>query len=271
MSPLLSRLGVGAISGGFGFGKTTTKNIAVLVTFTVETFGAGGAIEFNNILNYPRYGYGGYNKVSITALSNQIGYVQISGSGRRCYSSFYIDNQWIVVAGGGGEPSSNVIWTTNPGGGGFGDAYTVSGSNGGDGEGGYNQSEGGNGPRDGCGQSFATAVIDSTHSQWWVSGGYGSGAPPLAYPYNPNSAYSLVPGPGGKGNIRCYYDNGVTSGIVGNNICTMSFVTSGTGVNDGPAKVVITNSLTGRSQTYSQPSNYNDAYYNIPLSNIITY
>ena len=248
----------------FGLAKTSFDYSGIPITFTVETFGAGGVIEFGNILNYPRYGYGGYNKVSITASSNQIGYVQISGSGRRCYSSFYIDGQWIVVAGGGGEPASNVRWTIP----GFNDAYTVSGSNGGDGEGGYNQSVNGNGPRDGAGEGYRDSLPGS--GEWWVSGGYGSGAPPLATT-NPNSGYSLVPGPGGKGNIRCYYDNGVTSGIVGSNICTMSFVTSGTGVNNGPAKVIITNTLSGRSQTYSQPSNYNDAYYTVPLSNIIAY
>jgi len=50
----------------------------------------------------------------------------------------------------------------------------------------------------------------------------------------------------------------------------MSFVTSGTGVNIGTGKVIITNTLTGRSKTY-QPSNYNDTYYTVPINNIITY
>jgi len=230
------------------------------VTFTVEVYGAGGAIEFNNISNYPRYGYGGYNKVSITANSKKTGSVVISGSGIRCYCAFYINNEWIVVAGGGGEPGSNVRWTTP----GFQNAYTVSGSNGGDGEGGYSLN--GGGPQDGAGQAFAGG-----NGEWWVSGGHGSGAPPVYVNTNPNNAYSIIPGTGGKGNIRCYNDSGVTSGTVVNDLCTMSFITSGTGINNGPGKAIITNSLTGRSTTYNQPSNFNDVSYTIPINDIISY
>jgi hypothetical protein len=248
--------------GGSGFGANILRDIPIPVTFTVETFGAGGAVEFENISGYPRYGYGGYNKVSVTALSKQTGYVQIAGSGRRCYSSFYIDGQWIVVAGGGGEPASNVRWEIP----GFSNAYTVSGSNGGDGEGFYSLN--GGGPQGGGGERYADTL--PSYGEWWVSGAYGSGAPPVSTT-NPNSPYSLIPGPGGKGNIRCYNDSGVTSGIVGNNICTMSFVSSATGVNNGPAKVIVTNTLTGRSMTYNQPTNYNDAFYTFSISDIISY
>jgi hypothetical protein len=263
MSPLLTR--IGGTRSGFGFGKKIITDIAVPITFTVEVYGSGGATEFGGITNYPRYGYGGYNKVSITALSNQIGYVRLAGGGRKGYGSFYIDSQWIVVAGGGGEPGSNVRWSGPPNGGFF-DAYTASGNVGGDGEGGYSLN--GGGPMDGTNQSYADSLPHN--GEWWVSGGYGGGAPSRAYPYNPNSAYSIVGGLGGRGNIRCYNDSGVTSGIVGSNICTMSFVTSGTGVNNGQAKAIITNTLTGRSMTYSQ-SNWNDLNTTFPLSDIIAY
>jgi hypothetical protein len=266
MSPLLTRIGGGR--SGFGFGKKIITDIAVPITFTVEVYGSGGVVEYGNIANYPRYGYGGYNKVSITALSNQIGYVRLAGGGRKGYGSFYIDGQWIVVAGGGGEPGSNVRWRTSSGGGGFSDAYTVSGNVGGDGEGGYSLN--GGGPMDAANQAYIDGVIDDTNKQWWISGGYGAGAPSRAYPQHSNSAYSLVGGLGGRGNIRCYNDSGVTSGIVGSNICTMSFVTSGTGVNNGQAKAIITNTLTGRSMTYSQ-SNWNDLNTTFPLSDIIAY
>ena len=260
MSPLLTR--IGGTRSGFGFGKKIITDTAVPITFTVEVYGSGGVVEFSSIANYPRYGYGGYNKVSITALSNQIGYVRLSG-GAKGYGSFYIDGQWIVVAGGGGEPGSNVRWTIP----GFTYAYTVSGSNGGDGEGGYSLN--GGGPMDAANQAYADSLPNI--GEWWVSGGYGAGAPSRAYPANPNSAYSIVGGLGGRGNIRCYNDSGVTSGIVGSNICTMSFVTSGTGVNNGPAKAIITNTLTGRSMTYSQSSNWNDVNTTFPLSDIIAY
>jgi hypothetical protein len=232
----------------------------VSLTFTVEVWGQGGQVAFSNIVGYPRSGFGGYNKVTVTAMSNQVGVFSADGSEASGTDNgaalFSIDGQWIVSAGAGGRVGSYVTWTSP----GFQDASAITANNGLDGSGGYNST---GLPARGIGGGFQTSIVPSGTCYWWESGKGGGGAPPGT---GSTVATSLQPGPGGQGNIRCYYDNGTTSGSAGG-VATMSFVTSSTGVYTGIPKMTITNSL-GRSQTYTVT---NGNTTTIPLSNILNY
>jgi len=233
---------------------------AVLLDFTVEVWGQGGQLQFTNITNYPRVALGGYNKVTVQALSNRTG-TFTSGSwvgttGERGGSGqFNIDGQWIVVAGGGSEPGNQVQWTTP----GFNNAFTVTSNPSNPGTGGYNRTSG---PSDASGELF-TRVDNGNTSTWYISGGGGGGAPGgVNYP----PATSINSGQGGQGNIRCYYDLGTTSGDAGG-VATMSYVTGSTGVRNGVPQMIITNNATGRSRTYT----YSGSDVSFPLSDIINY
>jgi hypothetical protein len=230
----------------------------VSLTFTVEVWGQGGQVPFSNIAGYPRAGFGGYNKVTVTAMSNQIGYFSSNGSsGDGTYngnSVFSIDGQWLVCAGGGGSVGAYVTWTAP----GFNNASAITANNGLDGSGGYNAT---GVPADGIGGGFQQQIPSSGTAYWWESGKGGAGAPPGT---GNTVATSVQAGPGGQGNIRCFYDNGTTSGSAGG-VATMSFVTSGTGVYTGIPKMTITNSL-GRFQTYTGGNGVT-----IPLSDIPNY
>lgn len=232
----------------------------VSLTFTVEVWGQGGQIPFSNIVGYPRTGYGGYNKVTVTAMSNQIGSFSCANSASdgtvNGDALFSIDGQWIVCAGGGGSVGAYVTWTAP----GFNNPSAITANNGLDGSGGYNAT---GVPADGLGGGFQQQIPSSGTAYWWESGRGGAGAPPGT---GNTVATSVQPGPGGQGNIRCYYDNGTTSGSAGG-VATMSFVTSGTGVHTGISQMTITNSL-GRSQTYTVT---NSGSITIPLSNILNY
>ena len=83
---------------------------AVLLDFTVEVFGEGGKQQFN-IQNYPTTAGGGYNKVTVQALSNRTGtFSSDSPPGGMGSAIFSIDGQWIVVAGGSSEPGNYTTW-----------------------------------------------------------------------------------------------------------------------------------------------------------------
>jgi hypothetical protein len=230
----------------------------VSLTFTVEVWGQGGQTPFSNIVGYPRTGFGGYNKVTVTAMSNQMGSLSggnTSGDGTiNGYATFLIDNQWIVCAGSGGQVGSYVTWTAP----GFNNASAITANNGLDGSGGYNST---GVPARGLGGGFQQSVPGSGTAYWWESGKGGAGAPPGT---GNTVATSVQAGPGGQGNIRCFYDNGTTSGSAGG-VATMSFVTSGTGVHTGTPQMTITNS-SGRSRTYNT-----NGVITFPLSDILNY
>lgn len=227
---------------------------AVLIDFTVEVWGGGGGVFFTDIPGYPNTGMGGYNKVSVQTLTNRIASFSAgTTSGAGGYAVFSIDSQWIVVAGGGGEPGSYVTWT-QPG---FSNPVLQSGTAGLPGTGGYNQT---GGPSEGQAQVYYPPGGNPDTGYWQVSGAGGGGAPGGAS-IPPGTA--LNPGRGGSGNIRCFFDSGTTSGNAAG-VATMAYVTGSTGIWTGNAKMTITNTSTGRSRTYTNSATF-------PISDIVNY
>jgi hypothetical protein len=235
---------------------------AVLLNFTVEVWGQGGYVWASNILNFPPVANGGYNKVSVQALSNRIGnftsrdYGGVKGPNGGS-AQFNIDGEWIVVAGGGSEPGSYITWNAP----GFSNPTTLSSNPSNPGTGGYNQTSG---PSNNQGEVYSDSIPPGGGTAfWWVSGGGGGGAPGGIH-YPPST--SINAGQGGQGNIRCYFDSGTTSGNAAG-VATMAFVDSATGTGVGSPRMVITNTATGRSRTYT----YSGADISFPLSDIINY
>lgn len=235
---------------------------AVLLDFTVEVWGQGGYVSFTSIVNYPATAGGGYNKVSVQALSSRTG--SFTGrswggtnGGNGASGQFNIDGEWIVVAGGGSEPGSNVQWTAPA----FFNATTIASNPSNPGTGGYNQTSG---PSNNQGQVYTDSIPPGGGTAyWWVSGAGGGGAPGGAS-YPPST--SINAGQAGQGNIRCYFDSGTTSGNAAG-VATMAFISSATGTGIGVPKMIITNTATGRSRTYT----YNGSDISFPLSDIINY
>jgi hypothetical protein len=210
------------------------------VSFTVEVWGGKGN-DANFAGNQAFGGKGAYQKVDMVASGGSVFTIgSLAGGSSGAYNGgpgtvFYIDNNWMVVAGGGGGFGSYRRWSGDS-------TYSFNTTPGKDAQSGYSASQ-----SLGTGTSGGTQT-DSSQApefQLWVSGGGGGGCPGGQ---GGGGATSSQPGTGGGSNIRCFADGNGTSGRAAG-IADMTWVTGQSGV-VGPTTVRITNKANGRFKDF---------------------